>query len=414
MKLPDYPRKGIPVEQTVDQIIDFLRASKITSFVGGKVRETPSGTTLALAERPDKKITDSQPPFYPNLYISGTDAFAMKMKDGYVILRKNATGSDAVASIKPTGIPDDLAVVAGDKFTLKIIEDPKGLFETAEVIKSSSWPTSTAPELEGGDIVGTDGERHIRLCEVIAEEGKTRVDIWSTGHVDHFQPCLIDNTYNSPSTNEARVLKEWDATEGKWKLRYLVGEDGIEIVENADSITIKPGAGGFGHPWKVTDAGSGSAAIAAGYVHGYYIYYSGAAAGVLPTGESAGSIVGPDRVVMGPSGSYGSGTAAITGTQYIYAEVTNSIGDEYSESYGGTADETILVEIYDYTPPSTQTVTIVVSSDGASTYAPTSGTVAICIAKVTNTAGTITVDDQYITHNPTMFIPISAVTVAAI
>jgi hypothetical protein len=37
---------------------------------------------------------------------------------------------------------------------------------------------------------------------------------------------------------------------------------------------------------------------------------------------------------------------------------------------------------------------------------PTTGYAAVLIAKVTNTAGVITVNAQYATHNPTVFLPV--------
>ena len=40
------PMKGKPVEQTVSDIINYLRACRITGMVGGRVQETPNGTTL--------------------------------------------------------------------------------------------------------------------------------------------------------------------------------------------------------------------------------------------------------------------------------------------------------------------------------------------------------------------------------
>jgi hypothetical protein len=51
MKLPSYPQKGKPVEDTVRGLIDFVRASRIASFIGGRVVETANGTTL-IADKP--------------------------------------------------------------------------------------------------------------------------------------------------------------------------------------------------------------------------------------------------------------------------------------------------------------------------------------------------------------------------
>lgn len=46
MKFPGMPMKGRSVEQTVTEILTYLRASRITGMVGGRVQETPNGTTL--------------------------------------------------------------------------------------------------------------------------------------------------------------------------------------------------------------------------------------------------------------------------------------------------------------------------------------------------------------------------------
>lgn len=46
MKLPGYPQKGKPVEDTIRGLIDFARASRLTGFIGGRVVETANGTTI--------------------------------------------------------------------------------------------------------------------------------------------------------------------------------------------------------------------------------------------------------------------------------------------------------------------------------------------------------------------------------
>jgi hypothetical protein len=49
MKLPSMPRTGVPVSETVKDIINYLRATRVTSFVGGQVKETPGGTSLVIS-----------------------------------------------------------------------------------------------------------------------------------------------------------------------------------------------------------------------------------------------------------------------------------------------------------------------------------------------------------------------------
>jgi len=51
MRLPSYPQDGKPVADTVRQLIDYARASKITGFVGGRVVETANGTTIVAGQQ---------------------------------------------------------------------------------------------------------------------------------------------------------------------------------------------------------------------------------------------------------------------------------------------------------------------------------------------------------------------------
>lgn len=48
MKLPSNPLKGDDVAAKIVEIINFIRASRVTSVVGGQVRETPNGTVLTF------------------------------------------------------------------------------------------------------------------------------------------------------------------------------------------------------------------------------------------------------------------------------------------------------------------------------------------------------------------------------
>jgi hypothetical protein len=50
MKFPSMPRKGYPVEDTVRDILNWLRAAKIINVAGGRVKETPNGTTIEISK----------------------------------------------------------------------------------------------------------------------------------------------------------------------------------------------------------------------------------------------------------------------------------------------------------------------------------------------------------------------------
>lgn len=178
-----------------------------------------------------------KPPFWPTLRGSASAGRTLDMIPGNVILRRDQYGIDAVVTILPTDIPSGLSVVDGDKFTCKILETDTGIFAVAAIIKTNgAWPTSSAPGLKGGDNAsGTAGERHIRLCEVLETDGKTSVVVHNTGHVDHFQPSLVNNSINTAYTvgEGTRLLRYFHAATGTWQMREPVkGLGQLTITED--------------------------------------------------------------------------------------------------------------------------------------------------------------------------------------
>jgi len=365
-----------------------------------------------------------KPPFWPTLSGNDTDGYTLTMKKGWVSSTHWKYGVQSVVTIEVTSIPGDpdpvanaLTVISGTKVYATLTENAYGEITAAVISSGVSWPTSSAAKLIGGDDqTGAAGTRYVRLCEIVTVDGSVKVKVMHTGNIEHSAPARVENTSNSISGNEARVVKVWNATEGRFDCRYLDGGTGITITENADSIEIKTNPSfsfPYAHPWKVTDAGSGNAAIAAGFVLGYYFELSTASPGASPATQQNFS---PDSIVVGNGGTYAGGTLAITGTRYIYAEIPKNISgstNEYAEAsfvedtdnIGATGIETI--ELFDEISPTlTDTATLVASASAPDAYTPTTNKAAVCIAKVTNAAGVITVDAQYLTHNPIVFIPV--------
>lgn len=222
----------------------------------------------------------------------------------------------------------------------------------------------------------------------------------------------------------AKVAKGFNATTKSLELRTHVAKSGsgLSITEVGDEIEhdFDPAAAEGSHPWKVMGKDDGTCDVGAGFVLGYHFDYSGAAVDTAPAaGVGAYS---PDTIVMGFGAEYAGGNHAVTGTRYIYAEVERNsedasgarpvADDEYAEAYveATLTDETMgtTVELFDdiLPDPAADSVTIVLSATAPSSYSPSSGKYAVCIAKVTNTAGTVTVDKQYVTHNPEIFVPV--------
>jgi hypothetical protein len=370
---------------------------------------------------------DSQPPFFPTLYVvddGGSPAYKLLMKKGWVSSTHQKHAVNSVVTIEVTSIPGDpdpvtnaLTVADGTKIYCTLTENVYGEVTAAAISSGTSWPDSDAPEYIGGDDqAGSGGTRYVRLCEIVTVDGSVKVKVIHTGNIEHTAPPLVENTVTSVSSDEARVYKGYNSAQGRHELRYLEAGAGINITEGVGKITVAADTSSnpYSHPWKVTDGGSGNAAIAAGFINGYYLPFAGF------SDVFDGGFEGPDSIVAGPSAKYSGGTAAITGTQYIYALIPRSFPDAL---YGGNQDVenpsdsgfTGGQEIHNHnaldpggftTGAPTDTATIAVSSDTPDVYDPGEDSAARCIAKVTNTAGTITIDAQYITHNPDMFVPL--------
>jgi hypothetical protein len=242
---------------------------------GGTFHES-SSTVEYIERHPDRNDDDSSA-LWPTLSGNATDGYLLAMEYGHVVVRKNATGN-AVVELAITDIPgqpdpilNGLAVADGDKIYCKVTEDAYGVANAAIIEKAAAWPTSTAPVLIGGDeTTGANGTRHYRLCEIIEVDGLLTVDVLHTGHIDHFQPILVDNTTNTAYSAEtgARVLKVFDMASGKWMLREPIAGDGIKITENTDTILFETDDAYltdlFPHQWKATLASTTSLDVTGG------------------------------------------------------------------------------------------------------------------------------------------------------
>tara|TARA_R110000782_G_scaffold7120_2_gene24155 strand:- start:2260 stop:3330 length:1071 start_codon:yes stop_codon:yes gene_type:complete len=348
------------------------------------MQHTSAGMVVSVKKV--RQRTPSQPSFWPTLRgednTCGNGLLYLTLNNGYVILRKQS-GTDAVDTFLPTGMPDNLLVAVGDKITCKIIEDDLGVFTTAAIIQTvGAWPESTAPELRGGDnATGTDGVRHVRLCEIISTDGIVSVNIINTGDIDHFQPTLIENTSTSSPTTGGRVMKEFEPTSGKWEMRTVECDDGtVTFTEEADRIVVTANDSSS-HPWKVTGNGDATVDVAAGKLLSFH----------SETNPGLSNI--PSYFQLKEFANYAGGTvSSINAAGFIYASIgltTNDTIFEADMADGLTIDRVV--------PDGSITVAFAAAL-------PTTGDVFIVeLANVTFAGGVATVSDQIMTHNPTLW-----------
>jgi hypothetical protein len=230
----------------------------------------------------------------------------------------------------------------------------------------------------------------VRIAEIIANPDSIASpaplisDQLHTGHVDYSQPELIENLTTSPSTNEARVMKEWNTSEGRWDMRYLIAGDGIEIEEQASTIEVRVASGyAPSHPWKVVANGDDTVSVAAGNILSYL------------NDESTADQPIPSYINLKKFGEYAGGNVTVTGAGVIYGQVSIIDGDIASINYPSSS-EIAQIDLIRHIPDGTIGVfyaaTLPVSGENFNFE----------IAEVSLVAGDAVVDSQTITHNPTL------------
>ncbi len=145
-------------------------------------------------------------------------------------------------------------------------------------------------------------------------------------------------------------------------------------------------AGEKSHPWKVTVSGEDEVAVAAGFV----------VCSIAKASVGAGSRMDP--IVYVPVG-YAGGVVEVTEPGYIYAKLS-------TPPQGGAATEAVSsvnVGADDLTLHVRQpeSVSVVFSIDAPGVFNPDDDSVSYPIAKIDYDDGKITVEAQYLIHNPT-------------
>lgn len=374
--LPREPRSGL----------DVLRYCKDVQRCLQQLRDR----VLPTGQAPKSRSSQIKPPLWVTLKSVPGDPVTWEIyaEYGHVVPRHNGS-ADTGAPITITDLPNEdatLAVSENDKLWVKQTISVLGKVTAAVFESGTAWPDDTPPSLIGGDDqTGTAGTRHIRIAEIIANPDSTSTppglisDQLHTGHIDHFQPELCENTITSASTDQGRVVKTWNASAGRWEFRYLEAGDGLTITEEADRILIE--ANSASHQWKVTENGDTTMDVAAGSV----MSILGEASPGLSTVPAWTQWKEYDHYVGGT-------VTGITTDGVIYGEVDYSAGSETLFA----ADMTDGLQIDRVTPAGSG----VVVAFAATIPESGSGVFYFEIAKVAST-GTVATKTRQILEGPT-------------
>ena len=274
MRLPEYPRPGSrqPVEQSIKQIIDYLRAITLTSVNGGKLRQSTSGTTLSInparqRPQPGRKLM----PFEVTLY-GETDAeseevsWKVTVADGYVNERIPGGEGDALiahvpenirlgdAAVPPQQASDRIpfAVTENQQVSLIVEVDEKGAIESAGeedavrvVIEDIDEESVHYVPKIGDASTGEAGTYHYKLATIeppTEPGGPLKLVLFLSGsHISHFRELpLLVNLPETATSGTGRIVKEYDKDSNEYRFRSIAKGDGqLRVDEDGDNVTVR-------------------------------------------------------------------------------------------------------------------------------------------------------------------------------
>jgi hypothetical protein len=258
MKLPNMPRKGEMVAESVRDIIRYLKSITVTGVSGGRVRQTPNGTTIHLDPPPLRrkmiKFVDFQ------VYgIGETDGtWKAKVWPGHVL---NIDPKYGVTDTMKYWLAPELDTEPGEEteFTVsdeinlyvKVNTTNKDIItavsvvaieESAAINEHYQPPPSAADNAESPP-PPLAGVYYYKLAEFRFEStGEPPLPVLVLDKQYHIGGPIIHRPtlpelYNIPETGGTgyKVAKHWNAAEARHELRQIV-----QLTETAGIEVLKP------------------------------------------------------------------------------------------------------------------------------------------------------------------------------
>ena len=181
MKFPSMPREGKPVEKTVKDMLGFLRAKSIISVKGGRLKESPNGTTIEIPTPPP--FPDFVlPPLWVSIHRdSEAEEWKYTVEPGYAI-EQNIGSSAKVAyhtpSLGGTSLEDDpspVGTIPGNAcfIYLRVTTSSKGVVAGVTITDSTSAELNTHHIPPYFGFAGQGGDYFFLLAEFEELEGDT-------------------------------------------------------------------------------------------------------------------------------------------------------------------------------------------------------------------------------------------------
>jgi len=269
----------MPIEETIVQMLNWMRANNVVGMNGGAVREGPNGKVLSVSQ-PKRTINSSSPnPFDVFLQVikedpEATPTYKVSVWDGWVNERipgvqdppVNATavhkpwnilwGADAVAPDLGTD-RRTFPISIGQQVSVIVNVAAEGNIELpAGAPGTTLGPTEIKVEAEDEDSVhyvpprpvdsdtGSAGVYHYKLA-VLRDADATHSAPWleiflAGSHIDHFAELPILDNLTGAAEDIGRVFKEYDPETNTYTFRAIDTSEGeLVVTETEDGLGLR-------------------------------------------------------------------------------------------------------------------------------------------------------------------------------
>jgi len=186
MKIPSLPREGVPVRDTVNEIIAFLRATQITTVKGGKIK----GNALEITP-PDPDDFTAAPEFQVNHWEEPEGTFKYSVDPGYITYQNiNSGGTGFIVptlggtSLEAEERPTGTLPAAACYVYVQVATSNKGVPSTATITATASEQSDThhVPP-DPTNLSGTAGIYYLLLAQFEDDgNGHAKATRWITGN----------------------------------------------------------------------------------------------------------------------------------------------------------------------------------------------------------------------------------------
>jgi hypothetical protein len=273
MKFPKLPIKGVSVKETVREIINYLRSSRIHSVIGGRIKETPNGSVLYIDKVKRSSALSIPDDFliYGVRYDAELSTYYAKVVPGYVLNPNPALADPAVEFMTyhmpliqgdPDKVPMDTVPAIeiewedGQMIAVRVQTDPHDIVKTdpdllVEVLAADETEIGVHFQPADPEQSGTDGDYYYKLATFEIDGDNPAIVTVTQWH--HGGPIIHrPNLWTGENVGSgARVYKTRDREDDTYDFRNILGNYGVTAAEDGGDIVLDFDAENVGTAFEV-------------------------------------------------------------------------------------------------------------------------------------------------------------------